>query len=80
MKTVKRDWGLYGMKSWRVVEYQEGDAFGLHVQAIMLWENFEAFEKAIQAKIPQVMADRPNYTSITFFRNEAKVLKHGSVE
>ena len=47
MEIVDRNWRPYGMKSWTVVEFPPGDPSGMHVQAIMLWESVEAFEKAI---------------------------------
>lgn len=42
------------MKSWSIVEFQPDDPSGMHIQAIMLWESIEAFEKAIEANIPEV--------------------------
>lgn len=51
MEIVDRHWRPYGMKSWTILEFPEGDPSGIHVQAIMLWESVEAFEKAIEVCI-----------------------------
>ena len=77
MKLVDDNWGPFGMKSWTIVQFQEGDPSGMHVQAIMLWESVEAFEKAIEANIPAVMQDVQYYTDATPVRWYAKVLKQG---
>lgn len=50
MALVDKHWGPFGMKSWTIVQFEEGDPSGMHVQAIMLWESIEAFEKAIVSK------------------------------
>lgn len=63
------------MKSWSIVEFQEGDPSGMHVQAIMLWESIEAFEKAIEANIPEVMEDLKYYSTETPVRYYGKVVK-----
>lgn len=51
MPLVDKHWGPFGMKSWTIVQFQENDPSGMHVQAIMLWESVEAFEKAIAANV-----------------------------
>ncbi|KAK3726087.1 hypothetical protein LTR37_000235 [Vermiconidia calcicola] len=77
MKIVDKHWTSYGMKSWTVVQFEEGDPSGMHVQAIMLWESIEAFEKAIEANIPEVMEDVKYYSSEMPLRYYAKVLQQG---
>ncbi|KAM3424308.1 hypothetical protein BST61_g11155 [Cercospora zeina] len=59
---VDKHWKACGLKSWTVVEFPEGDPGGLHTQAILLWDNVEQFEKAIEANIPEVMEDLKNYS------------------
>ena len=54
---------IAGMKSWTIVEFQEGDPSGLYIQAVMLWDSIESFEKAIEANIPEVMEDVKYYSS-----------------
>lgn len=63
------------MKSWTIVQFQEGDPSGLHVQAITEWDSIESFEKVIEAAIPEVVQDRKNFTDLTPLRYYAKVLK-----
>ena len=35
MDLVKKHWGPFGMRSWTIVQFQENDSSGMHVQAIM---------------------------------------------
>jgi hypothetical protein len=56
MEIVDRHWRPFGMKSWSVLEFPAGDESKIYVQAIMLWDSVEAFEKAIEANIPEVSA------------------------
>lgn len=67
--------GPHGMKSWQVIQFEEGDPSGLHVQAIMLWESKEAFEKCYALGIKEVHQDLPNYTNGVPVRYVGKVLK-----
>lgn len=62
---------------WTIVQFEEGDPSGMNVQAIMLWESVEAFEKAIEANIPEVMEDLKYYSSEKPVRYYAKVLQQG---
>lgn len=75
MSIVDKHWRPYGMKSWSVVEFEKDDPSGMHVQCIMLWESIEAFEKAIAAKIPEVMEDLQYYSVEKPVRYYAKVVK-----
>jgi hypothetical protein len=77
MSIVDKHWGPMGMKSWTIVQFQEGDPSGMHIQAIMLWESIEAFEKAIEANIPEVMEDVKYYSDVMPVRWYAKVVKQG---
>ena len=63
------------MKSWSIVEFEKDDPSGMHIQAIMLWESIEAFEKAIAANIPEVMEDLKYYSSEPPVRYYGKVVK-----
>jgi hypothetical protein len=75
MAIVDKHWRPYGMKSWSIVEFPENDPSGMYIQAIMLWESTEAFDKAIEANIPEVMQDLQYYSSVTPVRYYAKVVK-----
>jgi hypothetical protein len=75
MEIVDRNWRPYGMKSWSIVEFPKGDPSGIWVQAIMLWDSVEAFEKAIEANIPEVMQDLQYYSNVPPVRYYAKVVK-----
>ncbi|KAK5165915.1 uncharacterized protein LTR77_008839 [Saxophila tyrrhenica] len=80
MKIVDTHWRPYGMKSWSVVEFPPNDPSGMHVQAIMLWDSVEAFEKAIAANIPEVMEDLQYYSSeppVRWYGNVAKTSGEG---
>ena len=35
---------------------------GMHVQAVMTWDSVDAFNKAIDANIPEVMEDVKHYS------------------
>lgn len=54
MAIVDKHWRQFGLKSWTVVQFPEGDPSGQHTQAIMHWESVESFEKALAANIPEV--------------------------
>ena len=75
MAIVDKHWRPYGMKSWSILEFPEGDPSGMYIQAIMLWESTEAFEKAIEANIPEVMEDFKYYTDVLPVRYYAKVVQ-----
>ena len=77
MKIVDKHWRPYGMHSWTIVEFQENDPSGQYIQAIMLWDSIEAFEKAVEANIPEVMEDLKFYSSEPPVRYYAKVLQMG---
>ncbi|KAK4961257.1 hypothetical protein LTR10_001747 [Elasticomyces elasticus] len=62
MKIVEKHWTPYGMQDWVVSQFDEGDASGMNVQAIMTWDSVQAFEKAIEANIPEVMEDVQHYS------------------
>lgn len=79
MKTVAKHWGPYGLKSWTVIQFRENDPSGQHVQAVMLWESIQAFEKAFEARIPEIVNDRPNYTDNTPKVWYSEVLGQGDV-
>lgn len=77
MKLVETHWGPYGMKDWKIVQFRDGDASGLHVQAILTWDSFEAFDKAIEANIPEVMQDVKNYSTEMPSRYYAEIKAQG---
>lgn len=39
-------WGPYGMREWRAMKFSEGDASGLYLQTLTLWESEEGFHDA----------------------------------
>lgn len=77
MSIVEKHWKPFGMKSWTVVQFPEGDPSGQHTQAIMLWESTEDFQKAIDANIPEVMQDITNYSNVMPVRYFGEVLAQG---
>lgn len=77
MAIVDKHWRAFGLKSWTVVEFPEGDPSGLHTQGILLFDTFDQFEKAIEANIPEVMIDLPNYSNVMPVRYYGKVVKRG---
>ena len=77
MKIVDKHWRQFGLKSWTIVEFQEGDPSGLWVQAIMHWESIQAFEKALEANIPEVMEDLKNYSTVMPVRYYATIKAQG---
>ena len=77
MAFVDEHWTPYGLQSWTVVEFGKDDPSGMHCQAIMLWSSSEDFEKAIEANIPKVMQDLPNYTDVMPVRWFGRVMKQG---
>ncbi len=77
MAIVDKHWGPLGMKGWTVVQFEENDPSGMHVQAMTFWESHKHFEDAIAANIPEVMEDVKNYTDVGIVRWYAKVVKQG---
>ncbi|CZT24153.1 uncharacterized protein RCC_09870 [Ramularia collo-cygni] len=77
MALVDEHWKQFGLKSWTVVEFPEGDASGMHTQAILRFDNADGFEKAIAANIPEVMKDIENYSNVSPVRWFGKVTKEG---
>lgn len=63
MKIVQEHWGPLGLKSWSIVEFEEGDPSGLLVQAILYWSTREAYDKAYAMGIPEVHEDLKHYTN-----------------
>ena len=77
MPLVSEKWKQYGLKGWRVVEFQSGpDGTKPHfsVQATLLWENEDALKKAMSSsEASAVFGDVPN------FSNKGPTLISGSV-
>ena len=77
LSIVDKHWRPLGMKSCTVVQFPEGDPSGLHTQAILHFDSVEAFEKAIEANIPEVMQDIKNYSNVMPVRYYGKVMVQG---
>ncbi|KAJ9658346.1 hypothetical protein H2198_003776 [Neophaeococcomyces mojaviensis] len=77
MKIVQQHWGPHGLKSWNVIQFEEGDPSGMHVQCIMYWESKEAFTKAYALGIPEVHQDLKHYSNTPPVRWVGKNLLQG---
>ena len=77
MALVDKHWRQYGLKSWTVVQFPEGDPSGQHTQAVLLWDKDESFEKAMAANIPELMQDLKNYSNVVPVVYHGKILKSG---
>ncbi|RYP00275.1 hypothetical protein DL766_008729 [Monosporascus sp. MC13-8B] len=60
MPLVQKIWGPLGLKSWTVSTVNPESGF--HVQAFLVWDSLEAFEKA---PIDEIFADVKNFTNVT---------------
>ncbi|KAI8631135.1 hypothetical protein F5Y19DRAFT_473534 [Xylariaceae sp. FL1651] len=62
MPLVQKEWGPYGLKSWKVAKYTSPDA-AYSVQAWLEWESQGHFEKAkASTSNDTVFADVPNFS------------------
>lgn len=77
MKIVQKHWGPLGMKSWNIIQFDEGDPSGMYVQAILYWESREAYDAAYKKAIPEVHGDLKNYTDVMPVRWTGKALLSG---
>ncbi len=74
MPLVEKIWGPFGLKSWSVVTLDP--ASGFHVQAFLVFESVEAFQKA---PTDEVLGDIKNFTSATPLKWFGSLEKHTSV-
>ena len=64
MPLVDKHWRPFGLQSLTVVQFGPNDPSGLHYQAIRLWPSIEAFGKAFDANIPELLTDLENYSDV----------------
>ncbi|KAM0541961.1 hypothetical protein ACHAPJ_013023 [Fusarium lateritium] len=62
MPVVASKWGPYGLKSYKILTFQEGAPY--QVQAILEWPSVEAFDKAAASETSsEIFGDLRNYYS-----------------
>ncbi|KXJ94820.1 hypothetical protein Micbo1qcDRAFT_193888 [Microdochium bolleyi] len=62
MPLVQARWGPFGLKSWKVVKYDENASFS--VQASLEWESEDALNKALQSEeAKEIFGDVSNFTT-----------------
>ena len=60
MPLVQSKWGPYGLKSWKVIQFQGDSPYS--VQATLEWGSMDDFNKALGgAETKEVMDDVPNF-------------------
>ncbi|KAH7038247.1 uncharacterized protein B0I36DRAFT_77382 [Microdochium trichocladiopsis] len=61
MPLVQARWGPFGLKSWKVVKFDENSPFS--VQASLEWETEEQVNKALQSEeAKEIFGDVSNFT------------------
>ncbi|KAI1845505.1 hypothetical protein JX266_008363 [Neoarthrinium moseri] len=75
MPLVDKHWRPHGLLGWTVA-VMDGSTSGYHVQAIMTFEDLEAFESVME--MGEIMADINNFTSARPVRWVGKVVGEGS--
>ncbi|KAJ4256272.1 hypothetical protein NW762_009352 [Fusarium torreyae] len=62
MPFVSAKFGPLGLKSWKIISFEEGAPF--QVQATLEWDSIEAIDKAVASEAgKEVFGDVPNFYS-----------------
>jgi len=82
MPLVSENWQKYGLKGWRVIQFQPGPDGAkpqYSVQATLIWDGPEDLQKAMGAEETKtVMGDVPNFSNKSPILVAGQVMKEAS--
>lgn len=66
-----------GLKSWSIIKFDTDDPSGFYLQAMMLWESEQAWQKALCKDIPEIKDGYRCFCNELPIRFQANVLLSG---
>ncbi|TVY47538.1 hypothetical protein LOCC1_G002560 [Lachnellula occidentalis] len=63
MPWVQKSWSKFGLQKWEVMKLDP--VGGYTTELIMHWESLEAFRKALEEDSVDIMADIPNFSTVS---------------